>query len=192
MNPSIRCIKLVLASDPSHINLTSYPSPRISAEYSAPAGTAHRQTLERLLSAANTLNQIWWVEIPSPHTGTVSHWPSTSDNPSGTRDRIQELAQKHEELQLNIDYLESTRTKNEKEILALQRPQSQPKKAASYKDEDENAVHLQHDIAEHEATIGRLQRVLKNKDTAVCTANRVDSSFPITQSQYLFFLFLSL
>ena len=42
-----------------HINLTSCSSPRISAEYSAPAGTAHRQTLERLLSAANTLNQIW-------------------------------------------------------------------------------------------------------------------------------------
>ncbi|CAO3673871.1 unnamed protein product [Umbelopsis ramanniana] len=121
---------------------------RISAEYSAPAGTGHRQTLERLLSAANTLNQI-------------------CDNPSGTRDRIQELAQKHEELQLNINYLESSRTKNDKEILALQRSQSQPKKAASYKDEDENAVHLQHDIAEHEATIGRLQRVLKNKDTAI-------------------------
>ncbi|KAI8576532.1 hypothetical protein K450DRAFT_256633 [Umbelopsis ramanniana AG] len=121
---------------------------RISAEYSAPTGPAHRQTLERLLSAANTLNQI-------------------CDNPSGTRDRIEELAQKHEELQLNIDYLESTRTKNEKEMLALQRSQSQPKKPTNYKDEDENAVHLQHDIAEYEATIGRLQRVLKNKDVSI-------------------------
>jgi hypothetical protein len=78
------------------------------------------------------------------------------------------LAQKHEELQLNIDYLESTRAKNEKEMLALQRSPSQPKKATSFKDEDENAVQLQHDIAEHEATIGRLQRVLKNKDAKVC------------------------
>ncbi|KAI9280228.1 hypothetical protein BC943DRAFT_340223 [Umbelopsis sp. AD052] len=117
---------------------------RISAEYSTPSGTAHRQNLERLLSAANTLNQI-------------------CDNPSGTRERIEELAQKHEELQLNIDYLESTRTKNAKEMLALQRSPSQPKKATK----DDDAVHLQHDIAEYEATIGRLQRVLKNKDASI-------------------------
>lgn len=91
-----------------------------------------------------------------------------SDNPAGTRDRIQELAQKHEELQLNIDYLESTRAKNERELQALRQPQ--PKKPSNYKDEDEerNAIQLQRDITEHEAAIARLQKTLKSKDSVVC------------------------
>ncbi|CAO3669923.1 unnamed protein product [Umbelopsis vinacea] len=123
---------------------------RIQAEYSHSTAnskaTTHRQYLERLLSAANTLNQI-------------------CDNPSETRDRIQELAQKHEELQLNIDYLESSRSKNEKELLSMRQPQ--PKKPFKDEDEERNAIQLQHDISEHEAVITRLQKVLKSKDEVI-------------------------
>jgi hypothetical protein len=95
--------------------------------------------------------------------------PFASDNPVETRERIQELAQKHEELQLNIDYLESSKIKNDRELLALQQPQSQPKKSSKFKDEDEerNAQQLQHDIAEHERAIVRLQKSLTAKDAKV-------------------------
>lgn len=89
-----------------------------------------------------------------------------------TRERIQELAQKHEELQLNIDYLESSKLKNDRELLALQQPQTQPKKSSKYKDEDEerNAQQLQHDITEHERAILRLQKSLNSKDAQVITS----------------------
>jgi hypothetical protein len=75
------------------------------------------------------------------------------------------LAQKHEELQLNIDYLESSRSKNEKELLSMRQPQ--PKKPFKDEDEERNAVQLQHDISEHESAITRLQKVLKSKDEVV-------------------------
>ncbi|KAG2171633.1 hypothetical protein INT43_008359 [Umbelopsis isabellina] len=126
---------------------------RIQAEYSSPAlnsKATHRQHVDRVLSAANTLNQI-------------------CDNPVETRERIQELAQKHEELQLNIDYLESSKLKNDRELLTLQQPQTQPKKSSKYKDEDEerNAQQLQHDITEHERAILRLQKSLSAKDAMI-------------------------
>lgn len=59
--------------------------------------------------------------------------------------------------------------------------QPQPKKPFKDEDEERNAVQLQHDISEHEATITRLQKVLKSKDEVVrpllctCVLNRSGS-----------------
>jgi hypothetical protein len=75
-----------------------------------------RPNIEKLLAAANTLNQIWCEQT----TASISfltflmfallYWNPCSQLPD-IREQIEMLAQKHEESNINIDYLESTLAK---------------------------------------------------------------------------------
>ncbi|RUS20654.1 hypothetical protein BC937DRAFT_94693 [Endogone sp. FLAS-F59071] len=116
-----------------------------------------RPNVDKFLTAANTLNQI--CNLPN------------------VKERIESLAQRHEEAQINMDYLESAFAKhhvnasqtiishqNETELVALSKPKQLANPAAASAPNDASLQKDKEEIRREQAEIGRLEKRLREKE----------------------------